>query len=104
MPRLHRYIDSSGYYLSDYLHGVGYCTWQIGDEGLGYLHGRGIRADGDHVGVQERNELRDRGWIWVTGTHPDRLPRGTPVLPANLRPLAEALTKWAAHGSLDALG
>jgi hypothetical protein len=103
MPRLRKYAYGSGYYLTDYLQGVGYCTWQIGREGLGYLRDRGVEMSGDHVSGRDRNELRDRGWIWVTGAHPDRLPPGVAVLPADLRPLAEELSRWAARGSLDEL-
>lgn len=93
MPRLRKYVDGNGFFLTDYLHGVGHCTWQIGDEGLDYLNKRGVRAHGDQVGVRERTELQSRGWIWVTGPHLDRQPPGTVVLPADLRPLAEVLTR-----------
>src|SRR5262245_22398133 len=103
MPKLRKYVDHSGYYLSDNLPWVGFCTWQIGREGLGYLRDRGIEREGDHVSVGDRDELRQRGWIWVTGTHPGRVPSDVAVLGADLRPLAEELSRWAASGSLDEL-
>ena len=85
MPRLRKYVDGDGFYLSDFLHGTGYCTWQIGPKGLDFLRERGVKGDGDHVSIRDRSELCDRGWIWVTGSHPERLPPGAAVLSPDLR-------------------
>jgi hypothetical protein len=104
VPKLRRYVGGSGYYLKDYLHGAGHCTWQIGDEGIAYLRQRGVKADGDWVGPRDRNELRARGWIWLTGEGGrSHLPDGALVLPAELRTLAEDLARWATQGGLHAL-
>lgn len=103
MPRLRKYVDGSGYYVSDYLYGAGYCTWQIGKEGLAYLDERGVRLDRDHISTRYREELNKKGWIWVTGSNPQRLPPGAAKLPPDLRPVAEGLCRWAAHGRFTEL-
>ena len=43
MPTLRSYVDGNGFYLKGYLHGVGFCVWQIGEKGLASL---GVEASG----------------------------------------------------------
>lgn len=103
MPTLRQYVDGNGHYVSDYLHGVGNCTWQIGKEGLLYLAERGVRVHRDHVTGRYRDELKERGWIWFTGSNARRPPPGIAVLPGHLRHVAEGLSGWAAHGKFAEL-
>lgn len=103
MPTLRKYVNGDGYHIKGYLHGTGHVTWQIGDEGLRLLKDRGIQAHGDHLSNRDQADLLERGWIWVTGENPDRLPPGVLSLPADVRPLADEIGKWARRGSLDEL-
>jgi hypothetical protein len=104
MPRLRRYVSGSGFYLNGFLPGAGHCTWQIGDEGLAYLCKQGVRAHGDVVNIRDLKELIAKGRVWTTG---EGGPPGTDAqgltLPVELRPLAEGLGRWAAHGGLPEL-
>lgn len=104
MPRLRRYVTGEGYYLTDYLYGTGYCTWQIAEQGLSYLRSRGICQDNDHVTGADRNHLLKRELIWRTGTGV-RVPGSAdgPALPPEVAALAVGLRAWAGSGGVPAL-
>jgi hypothetical protein len=102
MPTLRRYSDRDGFHLKDYLHGVGYCTWQIGPEGLAYLRERGVRTDRDRVTAAEREYLRAKGLIWRLGDGGVRTPPRTPEERA-LENLVAGLVRWASQGGARAL-
>lgn len=104
MPRLRKYVSRDGYYIADYLHGVGNCIWQIGDAGEGYLRARGITRHGDHISSAERNELRRLGYIWFTNESSPRTGAETPTDPrTEVGQLASCLKRWARLGGVASL-
>lgn len=105
MPRLRRYVDDSGFYIKDYLHGTGHCTWQLGEQALGFLRDRGVAHDGDHISGSDRNRLLDQDLIWRTGDG-DRAggPEGQgAAVPPEVAALAAELRGWAPQGGLTRL-
>ena len=104
MPRLRRYTSRKGFYLNGFLPGAGHCTWQIGEEGLVYLRERGVKTHGDNVSIPDLKELIAKGRVWTRGEGgpPGATGQGL-TLPGELRPLAEALGRWAALGGLPEL-
>src|SRR4051812_41733571 len=101
MPRLRKYTDGRGYYLAGHIPEVGFCTWQIGKEGLAYLNARGISSNGDTLRIDILREMIDRKLVGTdhSGTSP------TPAAPAPqwVKALADGLIKWSQTGGVDAL-
>jgi hypothetical protein len=102
MPRLRRYVDGSGFYIKDYLHGTGHCTWQVDEQGLGYLRARGVAQDGDHISGSDRNRLLEQDLIWRTGEgdRGGRADRQGVTVPPEVATLAADLRAWAPQGGL----
>ncbi len=101
MPRLKQYTNGRGYYLTGHIPDVGFCTWQIGSEGLAYLAARGISASGDSVRIEDIRTLLDRGLI---GTEHGG-PSGTAAAsgPEWVRDLSDRLAAWSVEGGVEAL-
>src|SRR4051794_21744871 len=96
MPRLRRYIHVQNYYISGQVPEIGFCTWQIGKEGLEYLKSRGVFRDGDLVSPGDLRDLRDRRLVWSGG----KGPGGKSVLlrtQPGLAGLVADLERWALH-------
>ena len=105
MPRLRRYVDGDGFYIKDYLHGTGHCTWQVSEQALGFLRDRGVSQDGDHISGTDRNRLLEEDWIWRTGEGnrgDGREAQGATVAP-EIAALAAELRGWAPQGGLARL-
>src|SRR4051812_40284047 len=101
MPRLKRYADGRGYYLTGYIPEHGYCTWQIGREGIAFLKERGIASHGDVVGLSLLRQLLDRSFIC---TDKGGLALGPAFASEPWVPLlAKELVGWAADGGIEAL-
>ncbi|MDB5308646.1 MAG: hypothetical protein JWO38_2848 [Gemmataceae bacterium] len=101
MPKLKQYADGRGFYLSGHIPDVGFCTWQIGREGLAYLAGRGIAANGDTLRIDDLRDMLARGLAGTAcgGTSPT--PAAPP--PQWVRPLADGLVAWSLSGGVDTL-
>src|SRR4051794_15949591 len=76
MPRLRRYIHGQGYYIFGQVPGIGFCTWQIGKEGIEYLEKRGVSRDGDSVSPGDLRELHERRLVWTGGKGPGPITIG----------------------------
>ncbi|WP_406697995.1 hypothetical protein V5E97_03975 [Singulisphaera sp. Ch08] len=96
MPRLRRHVRGQSFYVSGHVPGVGYSTWQIGAEGLGYLASLGITGDGDRVSLHNLRSLLDRQLIWTSREGPggEGKPSPDPILDR----LVSALEDWAGGG------
>lgn len=101
MPRLRQYTNGRGYYVSGHVPAVGFCTWQIGKEGLAYLASRGISAHGDTLRIDELREMIDRGLIGTAGGGTSPTPTAPP--PPWVKPLADGLVAWSLSGGVDTL-
>jgi hypothetical protein len=105
MPRLRSYTDGSGFYIKDYLHGTGHCTWQVGEQALRFLRDRGVAHDGDHISGSDRNRLLEQDLIWRSGEG-DRVGgvdgQGA-AMPPEVAALAAELRGWAPQGGLAKL-
>src|SRR5262245_56837120 len=105
MPRLRRYVDGCGFYIKDYLHGTGHCTWQVSEQAMGVLGDQGVMYDGDHISVRDRNRLLEQDLIWRTGEGGrSGGPEGQgATVPPEVAALAAALRGWAPQGGLARL-
>ena len=101
MPKLRSYSDGRGYYITGYIPEIGFCTWQIGEEGLAYLAARGISSNGDAVRLDDLREMIDRGLVRTAGGGPTPTPAAPP--PQWVKPLANLLIAWSLNGGVDAL-
>lgn len=101
MPKLKQYANGRGYYIIGHIPGVGFCTWQIGSEGLDYLADRGISASGDSVRIEDIRTLLDCGLISTQRGGPGGT--ATASSPEWVRDLSDRLTAWSVEGGLEAL-
>lgn len=67
MPTFRRYLDGQGFFIIGHVPGVGFSTWQIGKPGLECLKRRGIKNDGDRIGLSLLRELQSQGLVTTGG-------------------------------------
>ena len=101
MPRLKQYSDRRGFYLSGHVPGVGFCTWQIGDEGLAHLASRGIGSNNDILPIDELRDMIVRGLVGTAGSGTSPSPPAPS--PEWVKTLADCLIAWSLNGGTDAL-
>ena len=98
MPRLRKYADGRGYYLSGHIPNVGFCTWQIGKEGLAYLAARGIASHNDTLRIDDLREMIDRLLVGTAGSGTCPTPP-----PEWVTFLMDELIGWSFNGGVDGL-
>lgn len=98
MPILHLTQDSK-YCIRGNPHGIGFCTWQVGDNALRYLRDRGV-GDGGEVAGSEVKYLLQQRWIWTEGTGPGAEEGRETYVP---RVIVEQLVAWARKADLRGL-
>lgn len=102
MPKLHHKLDGT-YCIVGNVPGIGFCTWQVGQQALDFLHGVRNVHDGGEVVLSDLRRFLDEGWIW-TGGGGTGGPVATSESEGIPHRLVLALTKWAGFGLAQELG
>lgn len=101
MATLHRKLDRN-YCIVGHVPGTGFCTWQVGEDGLKFLKlNRNVPDEGEVV-LSDLKQLIDEGLVWTGGAGPSGAGSisSTSEIPYGV---IQQLVEWARHGRIDDL-